>query len=217
IQTPPPSLQWYGVSDNNLIGKIPSSICNLTSLTGLDLSKNNLDGTIPECLGNLSSSLLEIDLGNNNFHGQIPENFAKGFMLKSFRINNNKLEGSLPRSLANCNHLNLLDVGNNNLNDTSPNWLGNLDRLHVLILRSNRFYGQVDSFDVTVCLTRLRIIDLSCNNFSGYLPTNFFERLHAIREGYGKKVEPGYMKDLLGKKTLNSAFGLSFTTKGLET
>ncbi|MFQ6671105.1 hypothetical protein Gotur_035749 [Gossypium turneri] len=25
------------------------------------------------------------------------------------------------------------------------------------------------------------------------------------------------MKDVLGKKTLNSAFGLSFTTKGLET
>ncbi|MFQ6635471.1 hypothetical protein Gotur_012440, partial [Gossypium turneri] len=106
-------------------------------------------------------------------------------------------------------YLNLLDVGNNNLIDTFPNWLGNLDRLHVLILRSNRFYGQVDSFDVTVCLARLRIIDLSCNNFSGYLPTNFFECLHAIREGYGKKVELGYMKDVLGKKTLNSAFGLS--------
>ncbi|MFQ6671104.1 hypothetical protein Gotur_035749 [Gossypium turneri] len=51
-------------------------------------------------------------------------------------------------------YLNLLDVGNNNLNDTSPNWLGNLDRLHVLTLRSSRFYGQVDSFHVTVCLTR---------------------------------------------------------------
>ncbi|MBA0755905.1 hypothetical protein Gogos_020607, partial [Gossypium gossypioides] len=73
------------------------------------------------------------------------------------------------------------------------------------------------NFDVTVSLTRLRIIDLSYNNFSGYLPTNFFEHLHAIREGYGKKVEPGYMKDVLGKKTLNYAFGLSFTTKGYET
>ncbi|KAK5786885.1 hypothetical protein PVK06_041533 [Gossypium arboreum] len=217
IQTPPPSLQWYGVSDNNFIGGIPSLICNLTSLTGIDLSKNNLDGTIPECLGNLSSSLLEIFLENNNFHGQIPENFAKGCMLKSFRVNNNKLEGSLPRSLANCKDLNLLDVGNNNLNDTFPNWLGNLDRLHVLILRSNRFYGQVGSFDVTVSLTRLRIIDLSCNNFSGYLPTNFFEHLHAIREGYEKKVEPEYMQQGFDKVLVNYASGLSITSKGLET
>ncbi|MFQ6652700.1 hypothetical protein Gotur_024444 [Gossypium turneri] len=183
----------------------------------LDLSKNNLDGTIPECIGNLSSSLLEIDLGNNNFHGQIPENFAKGCMLKSFRINNNKLEGSLPRSLANCNDLNLLNAGNNNLNDTFPNWLGNLDRLHVLILRSNGFYGQVDSFDVIVSLTHLRIIDLSHNNFSGYLPTLFFEHLHAIREGYGKKIEPEYMKDKVGRLTVNYGSDLSFTEKGLET
>ncbi|TYG47587.1 hypothetical protein ES288_D11G351300v1 [Gossypium darwinii] len=183
----------------------------------LDLSKNNLDGTIPECIGNLSSSLLEIDLGNNNFHGQIPENFAKGCMLKSFRINNNKLEGSIPRSLANCKDLNLLDVGNNNLNDTFPSWLGNLDQLQVLILRSNRFYGQIESFDITVSLTKLRIIDLSHNDFSGYLPTLFFEHLHAIREGYGKKIEPEYMKDKFGLVTVNYGSDLSFTEKGLET
>ncbi|KAB2059722.1 hypothetical protein ES319_A11G326400v1, partial [Gossypium barbadense] len=206
----------YEVSYNNLIGTMASSICNLTSLTSLDLSKNNLDGAIPECLENLSSSLSTVDLGNNNFRGQIPENFAKGCMLKSFRINNNKLEGSLPRSLANCKDLNLLHVGNNNLNDTFPNWLENLDQLYVLILSSNRFYGQIDSFDVAVSLTRLRIIDLSCNNFSGYLPTNFFEHLHAIREGYEKKVEPKYMQQGFGKVFVNYASGLSITAKGLQ-
>ncbi|KAK5786859.1 hypothetical protein PVK06_041505 [Gossypium arboreum] len=123
-------------------------------------------------------------------------------MLKSFRINNNKLEGSLPRSLGNCKDLNLLDVGDNNLNGTFPNWLGNLDQLQVLILRSNRFYGQVDSFDDTISLTHLRIIDLSHNNLSDYLPTLFFEHLHAIREGYGKKVEPEYLTEEIGKVTV---------------
>ncbi|KAA3472357.1 receptor-like protein 12 [Gossypium australe] len=181
------------------------------------LSENNLEGTIPECFRNLSSSLLEFDLHYNNFHGQIPEIFAKGCMLKSFRINNNELQGSLPQSLSNCKDLILLDVGNNNLNDTFPNWLGNLDQLQVLILRSNRFYGQVDSFDVTISLTHLRIIDLSHNNLSGYLPTLLFEHLHAIREGYEKKVEPKYMDDAIGMATVNYAFGLSFTIKGLET
>ncbi|TYI03518.1 hypothetical protein ES332_A11G344600v1 [Gossypium tomentosum] len=184
---------------------------------GLILSENNLDGTILECIGNLSSSLSVVDLGNNNFHGQIPENFAKGCLLKSLRINNNELEGSLPQSLGNCKDLKLLNVGNNNLNDTFPNWLRNLDQLQVLILRSNKFYGQVDSFDVTVSLNLLHVIDLSHNNFSGYLPAHFFEHLDAIREGYGKKVEPKYMVDAIGGITMNYALGLSFTTKGLET
>ncbi|XP_040966275.1 receptor-like protein 9DC3 [Gossypium hirsutum] len=173
IPTPPPLLQWYAVSTNNLIGEIPSSVCNLTSLKVMALDENNLEGTIPKCIGNMSSSLTAVDLGNNNFHGQIPENFAKGCMLRSLGINNNELEGSLPRSLGNCKGLNLLNVGNNNLNDTFPSWLGNLDQLQVLILRSNRFYGQIESFDITVSLTKLRIIDLSHNNFSGYLPTPF--------------------------------------------
>nr|KJB45778.1 hypothetical protein B456_007G327300 [Gossypium raimondii] len=189
---------------------------------GISLDGNNWEGTIPKCIGNLSSSLTTVYLGNNNFHGQIPENFAKGCMLKSLHINNNELEGSLPRSLGNCKGLNLLNVGNNNLNDTFPSWLGNLDQLQVLILRSNRFYGQIESFDITVSLTKLRIIDLSHNNFSGYLPTPFFEHMHAIRDEYGKKVEPNYMrevkptKDAFGPDWVNYAYGLSVTAKGLE-
>ncbi|KAG4109598.1 hypothetical protein ERO13_1Z049427v2, partial [Gossypium hirsutum] len=189
IPTPPPLLQWYAVSTNNLIGEIPSSVCNLTSLKVMALDENNLEGTIPKCIGNMSSSLTAVDLGNNNFHGQIPENFAKGCMLRSLGINNNELEGSLPRSLGNCKGLNLLNVGNNNLNDTFPSWLGNLDQLQVLILRSNRFYGQIESFDITVSLTKLRIIDLSHNNFNEY----------------GKNVEPNYMREV---KPTKDAFGV---------
>ncbi|MFQ6653600.1 hypothetical protein Gotur_024918, partial [Gossypium turneri] len=101
--------------------------------------------------------------------------------------------------------LNLLNVGNNNLNDTFPSWLGNLDQLQVLILRSNRFYGQIESCDITVSSTKLRIIDLSHNNFSGYLPTLVFEHMHAIKDEYGKKVEPNYMREI---KPTEDAFGV---------
>ncbi|KAH1083976.1 hypothetical protein J1N35_023737 [Gossypium stocksii] len=216
IPTPPPSLLWYFVSRNKLVGDIPSSICNASSLKVLTLWNNSLHGTVPECIGNLSSSLSHIDLQNNNFHGKIPESFAKHCSLQSFRINNNQIGGSLPRSLGNCKNLNLLDVGNNNLNDTFPNWLGNLDHLQVLVLRSNKFFGQMDNSDVTVSFTRLRVIDLSRNNFSGYLPTNFFKNLHSIRKGHEKKLEPEYMEDASDFVILDYAYGLSFTVKGSE-
>ncbi|KAE8664146.1 Serine-threonine protein kinase [Hibiscus syriacus] len=99
--------------------------------------------------------------------------------------------------------------------DTFPNWLGNLDHLQVLDLRSNRFYGKVDSSDVT--FTRLRVIDVSRNNFSGYLPMNFYENFHAIREVNEKKVDPEYIIDAIDDGTKYIVQGLSFTTKGLET
>ncbi|KAB2006263.1 hypothetical protein ES319_D11G332100v1 [Gossypium barbadense] len=214
---PTPLLHWYDVSENNLVGEIPSSICNLSSIMGLYLLMNSFNGTFPECLGNLSSSLLYIELQKNNFHGKLPKNFAKGCTLQSIRINNNQLEGSVPRSLGNCKDLNLLDIGNNYLSDTFPNWLGYLDQLQVLILRSNRFYGQVNNSDVKVSFSRLRCIDLSHNNFSGYLPVNFFENLHAIREGHEKKSKPEYMIfTVLNGKQYCVVEDLSFTAKGLE-
>ncbi|KAA3472334.1 receptor-like protein 12 [Gossypium australe] len=191
IPTLPSSLQWCLLSENNLVGEIPSSIYNLSSLIILSLFKNSLCGTIPK--------------------------FAQGCMLKSFQINNNHLEGSLPRSLANCKDLVLLDVGNNYLNDTFPGWLGNLDHLQVLILRSNRFYGQVVSSNVIVSFTHLHVIDLSHNNLSGYLPVKFLENLHDIRKGNDKKGKPEYMMD---SQVNGSGYyyvrGLSFMAKGLE-
>ncbi|XP_022717791.1 receptor-like protein 12 [Durio zibethinus] len=213
--TAPLSLHWLSVSENNLVGEMPSSICNLSSLLGLILDENNLGGTIPKCIGNLSS-LLYIVLRKNNFHGKLPENFAKGCSLRGFEINNNQLEGSLPRSLGNCKDLELLDVGKNNLNDTFPNWLGNLDHLQVLVLRSNRFYGHVDNSKVTFSFTRLRVIDLSHNHFGGCLPTNFFENLQAIRERCEKKVKPEYMMDASADGVVYYIQNVIFTIKGLE-
>ncbi|KAK8972081.1 hypothetical protein V6N11_061889 [Hibiscus sabdariffa] len=163
------------------------------------------------------TSLSHVNLEKNSFHGKIPENFGKGCTLQSFRINHNQVEGSLPRSLGNCKGLKLLDVGNNYLNDTFPSWLGNLDQLQVLILRWNRFYGQVNTSNITVSFTCLRVIDISHNNFSGYLPMIFFKNLHAIKEGYEKRDKPEYMVDVLASISWNYAVDLSFTTKGLET
>ncbi|KAL5548380.1 hypothetical protein UlMin_003611 [Ulmus minor] len=192
VPIPPPSLNFFSMSNNQLTGNIPSQICNASSLEVLDLSNNTLNGSLPPCLGNFSENLWVLDLRNNRLQGMIPI-FAK---LKSLRILNfydNQLEGPLPQSLLTCKELKVLNVGNNKINGSFPNWLEYLPELQVLILRSNRFYGPVGDPTARFPFQKLRIMDLSNNDFTGYLPRKYFESLSAMMESYAGEF--GYMED----------------------
>ncbi|XVF78303.1 hypothetical protein PTKIN_Ptkin14bG0121200 [Pterospermum kingtungense] len=194
IPSMPPSMHWFDVSENKLNGEIPLSICNLSSIKEVDLSENYLGGTIPECFRNLSLSLSHLNLYMNNLRGEIPDSlFPKSCSLRSLRINNNQLEGPMPQSLVNCKDIEVLDFGNNKFKDTLPSWLENLKNLQILVLWSNRFYGHISNPKVASSFSHLWIIDLSDNDFSGCLPTKFFENLHAIINGVEKKSEAEYM------------------------
>ncbi|XVF78273.1 hypothetical protein PTKIN_Ptkin14bG0118400 [Pterospermum kingtungense] len=132
---------------------------------------------------------MEIDA--NNF-GTIPRLFPKGCLLRSLNINNNQLQGPIPQSLVNCKDLEALQLSNNKINDSFPSWLGDLKNLQILTLRSNRLYGHIPNPEAASSFPHLRIIDLSDNDFSGCLPTKFFEKLHAI-SGSEKELKAEYM------------------------
>ncbi|XP_021288654.1 receptor like protein 30-like [Herrania umbratica] len=187
LLAPPPSLQQFFISNNKLTGKIPPLICNLSSLEILDLSRNNLGGTIPACLGNFSYLLSTINLQMNNFHGKIPDSFVVGNSLTYLLLSDNQFEGLLPRSLVNC-FLRILDLANNKLRDTFPHWLDANFSLKVLVLRSNRFHGPLNNSIVKPSFMSLQLIDLSQNEFSGLLPSNFFQNLFAMK--YTRPVSP---------------------------
>ncbi|GKU93464.1 hypothetical protein SLEP1_g7059 [Rubroshorea leprosula] len=180
------------ISGNNLIGEIPSSYCNLTSLNVLMLANNNLRGKIPECLGNLSY-LYILDLQMNKFHGIIPNSFVNESQLTTLNLNGNQLEGILPRTLGYCSFLQVLDVGNNCLNDTFPHWLGVLSQLKVLILQSNRFHGAIYNSTPAFYFYELRIIDVSHNDFTGLLPSSYFKILTSMRDVHEEEGELKYM------------------------
>ncbi|CAL5393885.1 unnamed protein product [Camellia sinensis] len=168
------------VSYNKLTGKTPPLLCRLSFLYTLDLSNNNLVGTIPSCLSNFSDSLSILNLKGNNFHGPIPHLYNKGNTLKVVVFSGNQLQGKVPRSLASCTVLEILDLSNNLFEDTFPFWLGVLIKLQVLILRSNKFYGAIGSFETKLVLPNLCIIDLSHNGFTGDLPVNYFQNWNAM-------------------------------------
>ncbi|XP_024043094.1 receptor-like protein 12 [Citrus clementina] len=194
IPIPPPSTRAFLFSNNKLFGQIPPSSPSLSSLEYLSLTHNNLSGTIPPCLGNFSTQLTILHLNNNNLQGRIPDAFANGSCsLKSLDLNSNKLEGPFPRYLADCDELEVVNVGNNMIGDTCPCWLGSLPELKILVLRSNRFYGPLCLPNIMLPFEALRIIDLSHNEFTGFLPRWIFVILEAMKNVDEKGSDGLYM------------------------
>jgi Leucine-rich repeat (LRR) protein len=169
----------FFISNNSLTGNIQESFCNLNFLEVLDLASNNLSGSLPRCLDNFGASLSVLDLQRNKFQGSIPKTWIKGGQLKIVNLSQNKFQGHLSRSLAKCTMLKVLDLSNNEFNDRFPSWLENLPNLQVLILRSNKFHGPISTSKSEYMFPKLRIIDLSHNNFVGKLPLKLFGNCNA--------------------------------------
>ncbi|CAN6807378.1 unnamed protein product [Brassica oleracea] len=175
LPNPPLSINLLSAWNNTFTGNIPLEICNRNSLTVLDLSYNNLTGAIPQCLSNFRDSLTVVNLRKNNLEGSIPDMFHDGASLRTLDVGYNQLTGKLPRSLMNCSSLKFVSLDHNRIKDTFPFWLKALPDLQALTLRSNKFYGPISTPDKgPLAFPKLRILEISDNNFTGSLPPNFF-------------------------------------------
>ncbi|XP_071698951.1 receptor-like protein 6 [Rutidosis leptorrhynchoides] len=190
LPVPPPTLVYYYLNYNNLSGEIPSSICEARSLQLLDLSFNNMNGTLPSCLGSLSNSLFALNLKGNNFNGTMMNEFTDGCLLNRIELSENQFTGPLPRSLTNCTRLEVLSLGDNLFDDVFPYWLGPLANLQVLILGSNKLHGAIQGSSAdNLLFSKLRIIDLSNNGFSGHLPLSYIESWQAMKSVYVGRLQ----------------------------
>jgi Leucine-rich repeat (LRR) protein len=177
----PINTSHFYISNNSLTGNIPELFCNLSSLEILDLGSNNLSGSLPRCLDNFGDSLLVLNLQRNKFEGSIPKNWITGGQLSIIKFSQTKFQGHLPRSLANCTMLKVLDLSDNQFNGRFPFWLGHLPNLEVLILRSNKFYGSILGTSQTFFkFPRMRIFDISYNEFMGMLPLRLLENIENV-------------------------------------
>nr|POE93941.1 receptor-like protein 12 [Quercus suber] len=132
---------FLSLSNNQLSGSIPESLCDAIDLQVLDLSDNLLSGTIPQCSYEMSETLMVLDVRRNRLSGNISDSFSVNCSLQTLNLNGNLFKGVVPESLGNCKKLEVLDLGNNKIKYAFPCYLKNLSSLHVLILRSNKFYG----------------------------------------------------------------------------
>ncbi|CAL5210894.1 unnamed protein product [Lathyrus oleraceus] len=169
---------FLSLSNNNLQGSLPDSLCNASNLEVLDMSNNNISGIIPTCL--MTQNLVVLNLNKNNLIGSIPDVNPPSCALRTLDLQKNNLDGQIPKSLANCSTMEVLDLANNNIIDTFPCFLKDISTLQVLVLRKNKFYGPIECPTTDETWPMLQIIDLAFNNFSGKLPEKSFTGWEAM-------------------------------------
>ena len=152
---------------NNLSGRIPAEIGNLSRLRTLDLQSNSLKGPIPAAIGRLSR-LEELNLSFNPLGAEIPAVIGNLSNLRTLSIGYASLRGSIPAELGELARLEKLELSLNGLTGAIPPELGNLSDLRGLHLNWNGLTGGVPPSLGN--LSQLEFLDLQTNGLSGGLP-----------------------------------------------
>ncbi|XP_044394852.1 receptor-like protein EIX1 [Triticum aestivum] len=175
------SLKYLSLRQNQLFGKFPDALGNMTSLKVLDLSDNNLNKT-----GNLKNLLINLchleilDLSYNSMNGDIVV-LMEGLQcppekLQELHFSENKFMGTLPNVVGEFSSLNILDMCNNNLVGLIPLGLWNLVRLTYLDLSMNQLNGNVPT--EIGALTALTYLVIFSNNLTGSIPAELGKLKH---------------------------------------
>ena len=156
-------LYLYG---DQLTGRIPPELGNLSQLTLLDLHSNELTGNIPATLGNLSE-LQALGLSGNQLTGNIPPALGNLPKLEWLSMSYNQLTG-IPPELGNLPKLKMLDLESNQLTGNIPPALGSLPKLTELYLRNNELTGPIPP--ELGSIPNLRSLSLGSNQLTGSIP-----------------------------------------------
>ncbi|KAK6917163.1 Leucine-rich repeat [Dillenia turbinata] len=161
------TLRVLSLSQNNLQGEIPKMLGGLVNLEQLDLSFNNLSGEIPQEIGRLKS-LTILDLGWNGLEGQLPSSLGQLSLLQKIDLSYNKLTGEIPEELGSLKRLVLLDLSHNLLKGPIPNSFSSLEQLEYLLMDNNPLRTVVPLFLGT--LNRLTTLSFSNCGLIGPIP-----------------------------------------------
>jgi len=113
-----PKIETLDLGNGQLIGKIPTSICECRHLLAIKLYNNQISGPIPSCIGNLP--LIQLNFSRNNLTGTIPELATNvNYLFQTFDISHNSFHGALPTSLNNLVYIHNFIINDNNFTSVS--------------------------------------------------------------------------------------------------
>ncbi|XP_038898062.1 probable leucine-rich repeat receptor-like serine/threonine-protein kinase At3g14840 isoform X2 [Benincasa hispida] len=176
------NLTTLNLEVNHLSGSLPTTLENLVKLETLYLGSNNFTGKLPASLGKLTS-LTSIKISDNNFEGEIPTFIENWTNVVSIEALASGLSGPIPSQIARLTKLTDLRISDLKGSSNFPP-LQYLNEIEYLILRSCNITGLfpdslIGSFMYSNNLIymstfpRLKTLDLSFNQISGHIPSNF--------------------------------------------
>ncbi|XP_060667251.1 receptor-like protein 35 [Ziziphus jujuba] len=156
---------------------------NVHDTTLKDPSQNMLEGS----LSIPPPSTLNYVVAFNKLSGQVSPAFCTSSSIQYIDFGHNKLSGTLPDCLVNLSDsllvLNVsLNLGNNQLGDEFPSWLRTLPDLRILMIRSNHLHENIGKpISNFVFFPKIRVIDLSYDDFTGKLPYEYFQKWNSMK------------------------------------
>uniref|UniRef100_A0ACD5XSX1 Uncharacterized protein n=1 Tax=Avena sativa TaxID=4498 RepID=A0ACD5XSX1_AVESA len=186
------TIQVLLVENNEMTGKLPIWIGNMTSLSVFSARENMITHTIPLGVGSLRN-LAELDFGSNKLSGVLTKEHFSGLLnLRLLDLSHNSLKlviepnwvppfrltwlvldscrlgPRFPKWLKWQTDIKHLDLGNANLDDVIPDWFWvTFSRASDLILSGNKLRG---SLPANLQDMSASSIDLGSNNLTGQFP-----------------------------------------------
>jgi len=190
-----PYLRYVHLYGNRLSGPLPNAFYNSSHLVTLDLGDNNLTGPIPNWIDRLSKLSILL-LKSNQFNGELPVQVCLLRKLSILDLSENNFSGPLPLCLSNLNFTAsdektwvvtgtvseddgsqkeiLASIGGRKLGDrgfhidSKTVWPEIDVKIAVELTAKKNFYTYKGDI-----LRYLSAMDLSCNRFTGEIPTEW--------------------------------------------
>jgi Leucine-rich repeat (LRR) protein len=215
------------LANNNLSGKVPSSLGALRRIKSLHLNNNNFNGEIPSLI--LCHNLKLIDFGDNKLQGSLSMWISHHLHeLIVLRLRANKFEGNIPASICNLSFLQVLDISLNNITGEIPQCFSNILALTNLTFPRNIYRFEHDVYAVSYMgssyydigsssfsdkaivawkgsnreygknLGFMTTIDLSCNNLIGEIPQSITKLVALIGLNLSGNNLTGFIPNNIG-------------------
>ncbi|KAL5217974.1 hypothetical protein ABZP36_018658 [Zizania latifolia] len=210
-------MEWFSVDANKFSGQIPQGFANCPHFRVFSLLDNLFEGALPPWLGR-STNLAKLNLGGNridagpilpalmnhtmltsldlnscNLTGGIPAEIGLLGQLSELHLAMNQLTGPIPASLGNLSAVLHLDLSANQLDGSVPATVGDINSLEAFIIWGNQLQGDLEFLSTLSNCTRLSILQIGENNFTGELTAHVVNLPRTLRVfvGSGNKVSGG--------------------------
>ncbi|CAM0948550.1 unnamed protein product [Alopecurus aequalis] len=201
------TIQDLDLSSNQIAGRIPAAVGNMSSLETLALGGNYISGVKSQLFKNMCN-LSVLGLWSNQVQQGMPE-FVDGFprcadgKLQSLDLSFTNLTGSIPSGIARWTNLTSLALSRNMLVGSIPLEIGDMTNLVFLILQANMLTGTVSEKHFAR-LSRLTYLDLSHNSLQIVISSDWVPpfSLHLARFA-GSEMGPRFPTWLKGQKNVS--------------